>query len=686
MLQETVPPSPLESVPARRGGSTRTTTSEFLWRWGLVTLAAAVVLSTIDALLLQRSKSFFTGGFLSVDHLNGPAGIAAFLVVSLVTDAAVVGVLAGFVMWMLCRRQVRASACALAGLLAGLGPLVAGDVISYELVRYLGDAADLSLMFELTGGSVGELLAVAASHLLIPALLMAGAGGAVGGLVWLLHRSSAGGRAGRASARVLCVPAFLWLAGLAANTAASASSDAMENGLRRKPAGKLLAFVADEVSDFDRDGFGMAGRLSDPDPFNASVFPYALDIPGNGIDEDGVGGDLPAGTPPYVEAPVPSTRWARRPDVVLVVLESFRADLLGALHAGHRVTPVLDALAARGVSSAQAYSHNGYTAHSRYHLLSGSLAGVRDGRTLIDDFNANGYLTAYFSGQDESFGGPEHSIGFDRAGVAYDARVDVGRRYSTFTTPGSLAVPFGVVQERIDEVLRTHGTADQPIFLYVNFYDTHFPYSHDGVRTLISPVRLVRHRIAPAERDALWATYANTAANVDRAVGEVLEAVRRARGREPAVIVTADHGESLFDEGFLGHGYGLNDVQTRIPFIVVNLPMVVEEPFAQRDLRDALRMGLRVAADAPSAPRLHMVKGREVFQYLGNINRPRQIAFLREDGRTIYDYRSRRVQIRGGAWQRPPDLADPERVEFQRLINVWERMNLARESSIVDGR
>ena len=94
-------------------------------------------------------------------------------------------------------------------------------------------------------------------------------------------------------------------------------------------------------------------------------------------------------------------------------------------------------------------------------------------------------------------------------------------------------MPFEVVQERIDETLRTHGTDDTPLFLYVNFHDTHFPYTHDGVQTLVSPVRLARPRIVPAERDALWATYANTAANVDRAVGEVLDAVRRARGREP---------------------------------------------------------------------------------------------------------------------------------------------------------
>jgi glucan phosphoethanolaminetransferase (alkaline phosphatase superfamily) len=676
MPQGTLPRSAFENTQS----SVRAAGSDFLWRWGLVTLAGAVLLSTIDALLLQRDKSFFTGGFLSVDHLAGASNIAAFLVVSLIVDAAVVGLVAAVVMWVLCRWRVRATACVLAGFLAGVGPMIAADIISYELVRHLGEAADLSLMLELAGGSVSELFAVAAAHLVVPGLLLACASGAVGGLVWIMHRWSAGAQTRGVSGSVLYAPALVCLAALTISTTASASSDAMENGLRRKPAGGLIASLVDDLSDVDRDGFGIAGRMSDPNPFDASIFPYAIDIPGNGIDENGVGGDLPEDAPPYVETPLPSTAWTRRPDVVLVVLESFRADLLGSSHRGGPVTPVLNALGSRGISSSRAYSHNGYTAQSRYHLLSGSLAGVRDRSSLIDDFKAQGYLTAYFSGQDESFGSAEYRIGFERADVAYDARVDFARRYSTFTTAGSLAVPFALIQERIREFLGARGAARQPIFLYVNFHDTHFPYTHDGVEALTSPVRLARHRIVPGERDALWGTYANTAANVDRAVGEVLDNVRRARGSEPAVIVTADHGESLFDEGFLGHGYALNDVQTRIPLVVANLPMIVQEPFAQRDLREAIGAALRVPADAPLLPQLRRASGRKVFQYLGNVNRPRQVAFLRDSHRIIYDFRSQRVQIPETAWRRPDDLAPAERAEFLRLIHEWERMNLARQS------
>ena len=85
----------------------------------------------------------------------------------------------------------------------------------------------------------------------------------------------------------------------------------------------------------------------------------------------------------------------------------------------------------------------------------------------------------------------------------------------------------------------------------------------------------------------------NTTSNVDRAIGDMLERVRKALGREPGVIVLSDHGESLFDEGFLGHGYTLNDAQTRIPLVVSGLPTrhrgaVCAGGLARRDWSSAL--------------------------------------------------------------------------------------------------
>jgi hypothetical protein len=647
------------------------TSRAFLRTWCACSLSAAAAATALDAVLLQRTEGYFTGGFLSTEHLRGGWEAAGFVAVSILVDFAVGGVLAGLVLWG-CHR-LRRRAWIAAGVLAGFAPLAFANVLSHELVRYFGDLVDVSLLFELTGRSVPEMLAASAGHLMMPVFGASSVFAACAGLVWLIDRGGDGRPAGRPSAIWLGVPVLALLAALGVATAANAANERIENGVSRKPSGRALVVMADTLSDFDGDGFGMAGRLRDPQPFDTSVFPYALDVPGNGIDEDGAGGDFRAGADPYVEAP-PYGSWSRRPDVVLVVLESFRFDLLGAAYDGRPVTPVLDALSARGISSQHAYSHNGYTAQSRFHLLSGSLAGVRGPTTLIDDFRTNGYFVAYVSGQDESFGGPRYDSGFSRADVAVDARSDRDRRYTTFTTAGSLAVPFHVVEERVSESLE-RVPADRPLFLYVNFHDTHFPYSHDHVEPLTADVRLPRHRIVPGERDAVWASYVNTAANVDRAVGRVLDAVRRARGVEPAIVVTADHGESLFENGFLGHGHALDDVQTRVPFIVTNLPLTIEEPFGHSDLRDAIGNAL---AGANPPPQARTLAGGEVFQYLGTINRPRQIALRDSAGLVVYDFRTRQLQIRGGQWQAAERATGSDHADLVRLVEYWERMMLAR--------
>jgi hypothetical protein len=652
---------------------------QFLRLWFATAATGGALMSVADAALLQQTRSFFTGGFLASDYLRGPSAMAAFALVSWVCDTALVGITAAAVMWLLFRQELRVRAIVAAGFIAGVGPLVTADIISAQLLRYVGDAIDLSLMFDLTGGSVKELLAVASAHVVTPLILITVSSCMAVGCVWLVNRFGGGSASGRVPLSSLRMPLVLLAIAVAAVSVAAATSDSLENGLVRKPSGRVVSSIVDVATDLDRDGFGLGGRIPDPAPFSRSIFPYAVDVPGDGIDEDGIGGDLPGNVVPYVE-PSRSTPWLRHPDVVLIVLESFRADLLQSRDRGKAVTPAIDALAARGVSSARAFSHNGYTAQSRFHIFSGSLAGVRDGRTLIDDFKTNGYTTAYFSGQDESFGGPEYSSGFERADVHYDARDDRDRRYSGFSTPGSLAVPFTLVNEHVTDFLKSYGARQQPLFVYINYEDTHFPYWHPGVQPLTSATYVARAQIAPERAVELRSMYANTAANVDRAIGDILETVRRTRGTDPAVIITADHGESLYEDGFLGHGYALNDVQTHIPLVVANLPIVIREPFGQSDLRDAVGDALRTPPDSPTTPTI-AASDRDVFQYLGTLGRPREIAVLRANGgRTIYDFRNGRAQVKAGTWQRFSDVGPGEQPALLRVIQYWERMIVARHA------
>lgn len=645
-------------------------------RWLVLSSAGALTVTLVDALLLERSKGFFRGGFLAVDYLTSAPQALLFLLVSWLVDAAFVGVFIVAADRVLGRTGIHPRARDAAGAAAAVGLLFADDVLTYEILRYLGDAFDFGLMWELAGRNPGEILAVASGYALVP-LVVAGVGVCtLGAITRFVHVRSRGTE--QDPSRIpLAVPALLLVAGIMGLGVASTRSDTLENGLLRKPAGRTMAWVVNRLTDVDRDGYGIVGRASDADPFDPAVFPYAVDVPGNGIDEDGVAGDLPAATAPYEDAPLPSAPWARHPDVVLVVLESFRADIVGRRVDGHPVTPVLDRLASAGLRLEAAYSHNGYTVQSRFHLFTGGLAGAPGSPSLIDDFSAEGYTVGYVSGQDESFGGPLYDIGFGRAAFSRDARSNRAERYSTASTPGSLAVPFHVVERGAGEFVRSV-PRDRPLFLCVNFHDTHFPYWHERIASITGTDRLPRERIVPGERDRLMATYTNTAANVDRAIGAVLETVRRARGAEPGVIVISDHGESLFDGGFLGHGYDLNDSQTRVPLVVANLPLALPDPFVQADLRGAVLRAMQAPAELRSPSRVPRAADAPVFQYLGELSRPRQVAFLDRRGRLVYDFRSRRVQLRAGTWVRPGDMPKDEENDFVELIRYWERIQLAR--------
>ncbi len=654
-------------------------------RWAGITLAAGIAATAVDAALLQRKRAYFTGGFLSVDHISSPSQAIAFVAGSVVADAVVLGAPVALALWACGRFTVARLPATVIALAAALAPVLVADVLTYQLLDYLGDAFDLNLMFDLTGRSPGEVLAVSSAHLAGLAWLGGGIALAVAGVFWTLMRRSSRlrppvERIPLRSAGV--VPIVVVMVGAGVTAAVRTSSDVLDNGLRRKPTGSILGTIVNALSDVDGDGYGVLGRPADPDLFDARIHPYALDVPGNGVDENGVAGDLPAGVEPYREPPLPGGPWRSHPDVVLIVLESFRADAVGATVGGKPVTPVLDALAARGVSVRHAYSHNGYTVQSRRHIFSGSTADIGGSSTLLDDFRANGYQTAYFSAQDESFGGTGQGVGFDRADVAYDARADRNRRYSTFTTAGSLAVPYNVLLDRVGAFLDTR-RRERPLFLYVNFHDTHFPYRHPGIAPLVSRSVLAQSDITPGHADTLRAMYLNTAANVDRAIGSVLEHARRSLGREPGVIVLGDHGESLFDEGFLGHGYALNDAQTRIPLIVANLPVTIEDPFGQADLRGIIDAALASPVGAAAAPVVGQNAARRVFQYLGNIDRPAQIGLATSTGRTIYDFRSDEVQVDRGAWRRSRDLRPGELAAFTALVRIWERMLLARQSAPV---
>lgn len=241
-----------------------------------------------------------------------------------------------------------------------------------------------------------------------------------------------------------------------------------------------------------------------------------------------------------------------RQNVLLVTIDTLRADRLGAYGYGPARTDNLDALARDGVLFERATAQVPVTLPSHASLLTGlfpPIHGVRDNThfrldekavTLAEILKAQGYQTAAFVGAfvlDESFGLAQ---GFD----VYDDVVG-GRDGAT---PGTIA------ERPAAEIVRAFGSwldgtsRETPFFAWLHFFDPHLPYA------------------PPAPHSP---TYDGEIAYSDEQFGLVLDKLEAAGlADETQVLVTSDHGESLGEHGEKSHGFFVYDATLRVPWIL----------------------------------------------------------------------------------------------------------------------
>ena len=247
---------------------------------------------------------------------------------------------------------------------------------------------------------------------------------------------------------------------------------------------------------------------------------------------------------------------ATRPNVLLVTIDTLRADHVGCYgHAG-AATPTLDGLAARGVRFPTAVAHVPLTGPSHACLLTGLTPlghGFRDNggfalpaavKTAAEDFRQAGYRTAAFVS-----GFPlDRRFGFDRGFDTYDDRLHKGndRRRTPYVERFADATT--------DAVLRWLPAAGgAPFFLWVHYYDPHAPYEPPGDLA-------ERFRAAP---------YDGEIAFVDREIGRLLRGLEEKGAlARTVVLATADHGESLGEHGEGTHGLFVYNATLTVPWIV----------------------------------------------------------------------------------------------------------------------
>ena len=253
-----------------------------------------------------------------------------------------------------------------------------------------------------------------------------------------------------------------------------------------------------------------------------------------------------------------------RPSLLLVTVDTTRADHLGAYGYGRDTSPTLDALAEEGVLFEHAFSHAPITLPSHTSMLTGALPpahGVRDnGRfvaaddleTLPEMLSEQGYATGAFVSAfvlDSRFGLDQ---GFDVYDDSFTAewsedKLRDAKIYNQMVTDR----PADQTTERAIAWLAERG--DEPFFLWVHYYDPHQRYAPP-------------HPWDQRFQDSL---YDGEIAFMDSQIARLFDAFReRGQWDRTAVVVTGDHGESLGQHGEATHAVLAYDSTLRVPLLV----------------------------------------------------------------------------------------------------------------------
>jgi hypothetical protein len=255
------------------------------------------------------------------------------------------------------------------------------------------------------------------------------------------------------------------------------------------------------------------------------------------------------------------------PDLVIIVLDSMRADRFGA-GASHAAAPALSRLAAQGRVYTSAWAASSWTLPSVVRILS---AAPGETPTLPERLAAHGYSTAGFTDNPHLTRRARVMRGFDRVERSVGAWRSV-----------VLGTALGEVLERLvpgsDEQLTTKAIAwierqPGPLFLYVHLMDSHTPYRFptlDGRRRSGRRIDFPRTgmRLTADEADSIRARYDGGVHSADTQVGRLLAALAARHGAFLAVI-TSDHGESLGEDGRWFHGGSLAPELLAIPLVIV---------------------------------------------------------------------------------------------------------------------
>jgi len=368
-----------------------------------------------------------------------------------------------------------------------------------------------------------------------------------------------------------------------------------------------------------------------------------------------------------------------QPNLLLITLDTTRADHCSLDGYQRPTTPVLEALGARGTVFDTTYATSPTTGPSHATIFTGALPTVHGLRTngqrldpgivtLAEVLRTAGYQTA---GVASSFV-LERRFGFDRGFSVWRdrfARTGSSLKLAVWEghrVPGGFDRPADETTDLAIDWLNRVRRADRPFFLFVHYFEPHGPFE---------PPDRWRRRFAAApgagELEMTLARYDACIAFTDDEIGRLIRVLTGlGLADETLIVVTADHGEGFMSHGAMSHGPHLYEEAVRIPLLLHwpgRIPVETHRatPVSLLDLAPTIVELLGVE------PAGMVLQGRNLFSDLAADGPPiRPVPLFRGrvprkliGGRWV---EGERTAIRSGRWKyltstlEPPELFDLE--------------------------
>jgi len=379
---------------------------------------------------------------------------------------------------------------------------------------------------------------------------------------------------------------------------------------------------------------------------------------------------LPPGASPE------QVRILRRPDVIIALIESTRADFLDSL-----TMPHLWQRARQGARFLREYSSATSTHYSLFSLFYSlqpqkfeTVVGEGRPPLLFGALKRAGYASRLIAASSVDWMGMRRTV---FGAVDSDLVAEVEGEDGAARDSSMVAL--------MQQFVSSADTA-RPLFLFLFFDGTHFNYSFPPSSEVFRPDwdgrgSIEATRVAPA---LLVNRARNSAYEVDRKLDAFLRWERQARGREPLLFVTGDHGEEFREHGRVGHGSEVTEEQVHVPLVVSGPGVPVREvPYVTSSV-DIVPTILSLLGD--TLPPARYGDGRSLFAgpsdrfVLSSVGWEPKFALIGRDIKAVfssYDAGLSSVRITD-PWDRPlPDADARFAAEAPQILRAFARKQLA---------